>query len=128
MNTKNSIVTYALVGLAAGTMAWLLLGTKEGRKQLDRAGDGIRELSKSIRKNTREGLDKAAKLSDRATREIDDLRVQAKSKGRSFIEKADQLAKEGVNKAASAVKSAKRKRSEEHTSELQSRENLVCRL
>jgi len=106
MNTKNSIATYALVGLAAGTIAWLLLGTKEGRKQLDRAGDGIRELSKSIRKNTQEGLDKA-------TQEIDDLRLQAKSKGRSVIQKADQLAKEGISKANNTVKSVKRKAKEE---------------
>ena len=113
MNTKNSIVTYALVGLAAGTIAWLLLGTKEGRRQLDRTGDGIRELSKSIRKNTHEGLDKAAKLADRVTREIDDLRVQAKSKGRSVIQKADQVAKEGISKANSTVKSAKRNAEEE---------------
>lgn len=113
MNTKNSIVTYALVGLAAGTAAWLLLGTKEGRKQLDRASDGIRELSKSIRKSTKEGLNKASKLADKATREIDDLRAQAKSKSQSAIRKADQLAKEGISKANNAVKSAKRKAEEE---------------
>src|SRR5690606_28337588 len=71
MNTKNSIVTYALVGLAAGTAAWLLLGTKEGRKQMDRASDGIRELSKSIRKTTKEGIRRASDIANRATEEID---------------------------------------------------------
>jgi len=113
MKSKNSIVTYALVGLAAGTVAWLLLGTKEGRKQLDRASDGIRELTKSIRENTREGLNKASSLADRASREIDDLRTQARSKGQSAIRKADRLAKEGIDKAQAAVKSAKRKAEEE---------------
>lgn len=113
MNTKNSIVTFALVGLAAGTVAWLLLGTKEGRRQLDRAGDGVRELSKTIRKGTREGLDKASKLADRATREIDELRSQAKSKGQSAIQKADRLAKDGINQANDAIKSAKRKAEEQ---------------
>ncbi len=113
MNTKNSIVTYALVGLAAGTVAWLLLGTKEGRRQLDRASDGVRELTKAIRKNTKEGLNKASKLADRATREIDELRSQAKSKGQSAINKADRLAKDGISKANSAIKSATRKAEEE---------------
>ncbi|GGC15653.1 hypothetical protein GCM10011386_04320 [Parapedobacter defluvii] len=113
MNTKNSIVTYALVGLAAGTVAWLLLGTKEGRKQLDRASDGIRELSKSIRKNTKDGLHKASKLVDRASKEIDDLRTEAKSKSQSAISKADRLAKEGISKASNAVKTATRRAEEE---------------
>lgn len=109
MNTKNSIITYALVGLAAGTVAWLLLGTKEGRKQMHCASDGIRSLSKSIRKNSKEGLGKASKLADRAAKEIDDLRSQAKSKGQSAMRKADQVVKEGVNKASDAIKSAKKK-------------------
>jgi len=113
MNTKNSIVTYALVGLAAGTVAWLLLGTKEGRKQLDRASDGIRELSNSIRKSTKDGLHKASKLADRATEEINDLRSQARNKGQSAIRKADQLAKEGINRASDAVTSAKSRAEEE---------------
>lgn len=113
MNTKNSIVTYALVGLAAGTAAWLLLGTKEGRKQLDRASDGIRELSDSIRKSTKKGLNKATKLADRATREIDDLRAQAKNKSQSAIRKADRFAKEGISKASDAVKTASQRAEEE---------------
>jgi len=113
MKTKNSIVTYALVGLAAGTVAWLLLGTKEGRKQLDRASDGIRDLSDSIRKSTKEGLNKATQLADRAAREIDDLRSQAKSKGQSAMRKADRLAKEGISKASDTIKTASQRADEQ---------------
>ncbi|MGV3762638.1 MAG: hypothetical protein ACO1NT_09175 [Parapedobacter sp.] len=113
MNTKNSIVTYALVGLAAGTVAWLLLGTKEGRRQMDRASDGIRELSKSIRKTTKEGIRKASEIANRATDEIDTLRSQAKSKGRAAVKKADQVAKSGLNKARRTVEAAQRKAEEE---------------
>ena len=113
MNRKNSIVTYALVGLAAGTVAWLLLGTKEGRKQVDRASDGIRELSKSIRKTTKEGIRKASEMADRAAGEIDQLRAQATTKGQSAMQQADRMAKSGVNKARSTVKAAKRKAEEE---------------
>ncbi len=109
MNAKNSIVTFALVGLAAGTAAWLLLGTKEGKRQLDRASDGIRQLTKSIRKNTKEGLFKASKFAEKANKEIDDLRTEAKSRSKSAINKANRLAKEGVNKVDSAIKTAQRK-------------------
>ncbi|MGK6351767.1 hypothetical protein [Parapedobacter sp. DT-150] len=109
MNTKNSIVTYALTGLAAGTIVWLLLGTKGGRQQLDRASAGIRELSKTIRKNTEKGVHKASALADRASREINDLRAQAKSKGQAAMRKADQLAKEGLNKTDGALKTAKQR-------------------
>src|SRR5690606_31288747 len=103
---KNSIVTFALVGLAAGTVAWLLLGTKEGRKQVDRASDGIRELSNSIRKSTREGIRRASEMADRASEEIDNLRTQARDKSQSAIKKADQMAKRGVDKARGTVKAA----------------------
>ena len=113
VNTKNSIVTYALVGLAAGTAAWLLLGTKEGRKQMDRASDGIRELSKSIRKSTKEGIRKASEIANRATAEMDNIRAQARDKSQSAIKEADRMAKSGVNKARSTVKAAKRKAEEE---------------
>ncbi|SEL67045.1 hypothetical protein [Parapedobacter koreensis] len=113
MNTKNSIVTYALVGLAAGTVAWLLLGTKEGRKQLDRASDGIRELSSSIRKSTKKSIREASKLANRAAHELDDLRAQARSKGQAAIHKADRLAKDGIDNASKAVKTAKQKVEEE---------------
>src|SRR5690606_42052914 len=113
MNTKNSIVTYALVGLAAGTVAWLLLGTKEGRKQVDRASDGIRELSKSIRKTTKEGIRRASEMATRATEEIDNLRSEARSKSQAAIQHADNLAKSGVDKARGAVKAASQKAAEE---------------
>src|SRR3546814_11093183 len=96
MNTKNSIVTYALVGLAAGTVAWLLLGTKEGRKQMDRASDGIRELSKSIRKTTKEGIRKASEIAHRATEEIEDFRLQEKRKSKPANKQSTLKAKNGV--------------------------------
>ncbi|MFC3198813.1 hypothetical protein ACFOET_14420 [Parapedobacter deserti] len=109
MNSKNSIVTYALVGLAAGTAVWLLMGTKGGRKQLDRASEGIRELTNAIRKSTKKEMDRASKLADRASEEIHDMRAEAKRKGHRAIQQTDQLAKEGISAANAAVKSAKQK-------------------
>ncbi len=104
MNTKNNIVAFALVGLAAGTIAWLLMGTKDGRKQLNRAGDGLRHLSETIRNNTKKGVKKASELANRAAKEIDELRAQAKSTGKTAINKADQAAKKAVNNANQATK------------------------
>lgn len=109
MNSRSSIVTFALVGLAAGTVAWLLLGTKDGRKQLDRASDGIKRLSKSIRTNTKKGLEKASALADKTSKEIHGLKSQAKSAGRTAANKAEQAAKTTVNKVDSAIKTARRK-------------------
>lgn len=103
MNAKNSIVTFALVGLAAGTITWLLLGTKEGRKQLDCANDGIRQLAKSIKKNTKKGLDKASDAVSNARKEADELRSKATSKGKSMLDKADRAVKKSINKAEDSV-------------------------
>lgn len=113
MNMKNSIVTFALVGLAAGTVTWLLLGTKEGRKQLDCANDSIRKLAKSIKKNTKEGLDKAVDTARSVRREADDLRSEATRRGKSMLDKADQAVKKSTrkaeNKVEDAIKTAKSK-------------------
>jgi len=113
MNTKNSITTYALIGLAAGTVAWLLLETKEGRRQLDRAGEGIRDLTKSIRKGTEEGMHKASRFADKASEEIRDLSAQARNKGKEAVRKADRFARESADQAASRVKTATDRASEE---------------
>lgn len=104
MNTKNSIVTFALVGLAAGTITWLLLGTKEGRKQLDCANDGIRQLAKSFKENTKKGLDKAVEATNNARKETDELRSKAANKGKSMLDKADQAVKKSTYKAEDSVK------------------------
>ncbi|SFB81827.1 hypothetical protein SAMN05421747_101306 [Parapedobacter composti] len=113
MNTKNSMMTFALIGAAAGTLAWFLLGTKEGRKQLDRANDGIRELTSTIRKTAKEGINKASKLADKASREMGDLQAQAKNKGQEAIRKADRMAKDGLDSANDRIKAAAQKAGEE---------------
>lgn len=109
MNTKNNIITFALVGLAAGTITWLLLGTKEGRKQLSCASDGIREFADTMKNNAKNGLDKATKMADKAAKEAHNMRATAASSGKDILNKADQAAKKSINKADNAVKTARRK-------------------
>lgn len=113
MNRKDSIVTYALIGLAVGTVAWLLLGTKEGRKQIDRAGDSIRDLGKSIRESADEGIRKAAGMAERASEEISNVSSRVAEKGQAAAKNANRMAKSGINKVSSAAKAASRKAGEE---------------
>lgn len=49
MKNKNGILAFALLGLAAGTAAYYLLATEDGKKQMDRANDGIKSLTKSLK-------------------------------------------------------------------------------
>ena len=116
MSRKNSIITYALVGLAAGTAVWLLVGTKEGRHQLDCANKEIKRLSKIVRKKAKKGMDTANQFAQSATREAQDLTSKAKSMGKKAVSnlddsarEAEKLAKETVsdlNKSANSARSA----------------------
>ena len=113
MNRKDSILTYALVGLAVGTVAWLLLGTKEGRKQMDRAGGSIRDFGKSIRESAGEGIRKASEMAGRASEEISDISSKVAEKGQAAAKNVNRMAKSGINKVSSAAKAATRKAGEE---------------
>lgn len=103
MSTKKSIVTFALVGLAVGTAAYFLFGTKEGRKQLDCAGDNFRKLSGSLRERTREGAVRASQMAERAGRDLRDLAGRVKDYSKGYIDGAeeavDKFTKEAVQKA-----------------------------
>jgi len=109
MNAKNSIMTFALVGLAAGTVAWLLLGTKEGRRQLDNYSDSLRQFTESMKTNAKKGMDRAAEMADKATREVNEMRAKATSKGKAMMDKADQAAKKSINSAEDTIKTARQK-------------------
>jgi len=109
MNAKNSIMTFALVGLAAGTVTWLLLGTKEGRKQLDHCAEGLRQFTGSVKDNAKKGLDRAAEMANKASREVDEMRAKATNQGKAMMDQADEAAKRAVNRAQDTIKTAKQK-------------------
>ena len=109
MNTKNNIITFALVGLAAGTVAWLLLGTKEGRKQLSCAEEGFRQFTEAVKNNAKKGVDQAARTASKATQEANSMREKAVSHGKSMLDKTNQAAKKAVQNVEGAVKAARRK-------------------
>ncbi len=97
-NSKNGLVAFALVGLAAGAAAWYLLGTDDGKKQLDRANDGIKSLTKSLKDLSKIEAKKAQKLANKASAELDNL----KSKAQAAFSKASDDADALKNKAKEA--------------------------
>ncbi|WP_343563289.1 hypothetical protein [Sphingobacterium sp.] len=101
-NSKNGLVAFALVGLAAGAAAWYLLGTDDGKKQLDRANDGIKSLTKSLKDLSKKEARKAQKLANRASAELDSL----KSKAQAAFSKASDDADALKNKAKEAGREA----------------------
>jgi gas vesicle protein len=106
MSRRNSIATYALVGLAAGTIAYLLLGTKGGRKQLDCASREIQKFTDDIRKKSKKGYGKAAEWVDRASDEINVAGRRAKDAGKAFVNEAADQVHDAADRAKDRVQSA----------------------
>lgn len=109
MATKKSIVTFALAGLAVGTAAYFLFGTKEGKKQLDCAGDNFRKLSGTLRERTREGAERASRIVDRAGRDISELAERVKDYSKGYLDGAEEAADKLSKEAKAKVKRATRK-------------------
>ena len=103
---KNGLLAFALLGLAVGTAAYYLLGTEDGKKQLDRANDGVKSLTKSIKELSEKEAKRAAKLAKSAKKDLDHLTDRAKNAGRDAIDKASSKASEWANKASDTAQSA----------------------
>lgn len=100
---RNGLVAFALLGLAVGTAAYYLLGTEDGKKQLDRANDGIKSLTNSIRDISKKEAKRASKLAKSAKSDLENLKDRAKNAGRDALDKASSKANEWANKAADAA-------------------------
>lgn len=109
MSTKKNIVAFALVGLAVGTAAYFLFGTKEGRKQLDCAEDNFRKLSGSLRERTKEGAAQASRFAERAGRDIRDLAERVKDYSKGYLDGAEEAVGKFTKEAEKKVKSATKK-------------------
>ncbi|AIM35783.1 hypothetical protein ACFX5U_01645 [Sphingobacterium sp. SG20118] len=131
MKNKNGLVAFALVGLAAGAAAWYLLGTDDGKKQLSRANDGIKDLTRSLKDVSKREAKRARKLAsqaseelhalkDKASEKFDDLthrasddlaslKNKAKEVGRDALDSTNHSAKKLVDQVDDAVDTAKRK-------------------
>lgn len=92
MSKNSSLIGFALAGLAAGAAAWYLFGTKDGRKSLNKAIDGISELSNTIKERASEGLECASDFTDKAKDKAKRKFEEGKSK---FSEVSDEIKKKG---------------------------------
>lgn len=61
-NNKNGLIAFALLGLAAGTAAYYLLSTDDGKKQLDKANSAIKDLTKSLKELSKKEAKKPLNL------------------------------------------------------------------
>ena len=105
-NKTTKFVAFALTGLAVGAAAYYLFGTKEGRKTLNKAVDGVNDLSKTLKAQAEEGLDKAVQLANKAKEEYhkvvhlaEDARQEAMERANRYKEEAKRLARKGMEKA-----------------------------
>ncbi|WP_140937777.1 hypothetical protein [Sphingobacterium lumbrici] len=100
---RNGLVAFALLGLAVGTVAYYLLGTEDGKKHLDRANEGIKDLTRSIKEISKKEAKKAAKFAKTAKSDLEDLKVRAKDVGKQVIDKASEKATDWASKASDAA-------------------------
>lgn len=112
----TKFVAFALTGLAVGAAAYYLFGTKEGRKTLNKAVDGVNGLSKTLKAQAEEGLQKASHLASRAKEEYhrvlnlaDDASHEALEKANKYKEDAKKLTKKGLKYAEDVSKEARSK-------------------
>ncbi|MEH6306548.1 hypothetical protein RYH73_12900 [Olivibacter sp. CPCC 100613] len=109
-------VAFALAGLAAGAAVYYLFGTKEGRKTLNKAVDGVNGLSKTLKTQAEEGLQRASHLANRAKEEYHRVLTMADGARHDALEKADKykadakkLTKKGLKYAEEISKEARSK-------------------
>ena len=103
MKNKNGLVAFALLGLAVGTAAYYLLATEDGKKTLDKANCGIKDLTKSIQELSKKESKKASKLAASAREELENLTAKAKDASRSVLDKVSDKASTWANKASDAA-------------------------
>ncbi|WDF68226.1 hypothetical protein PQ465_18240 [Sphingobacterium oryzagri] len=103
MENKNGLVAFALLGLAVGTAAYYLLGTEDGKRQLDRANEGVKSLTNSIKDLSKKEAKRAAKLAKSAKADLENLKDKAKEAGKHALDNASEKAQQWANKASDAA-------------------------
>lgn len=112
----TKFVAFALAGLAIGAAAYYLLGTKEGRKTLNKAVDGVNGLSKTLKAQAEDGLQRASHLANRAKEEYhrvinlaDDASHDAMDKAKQYKDEAKKLTKKGLKYAEDVARGSRNK-------------------
>jgi len=99
MKNKNGIIAFALLGLVAGTAAYYLLGTEDGKKRLKSTSRCVKDLTKSLNSLSKKQAKKASKLVKTAQSDLEKLSVKAKETGQHAINIVSDVADKLINKA-----------------------------
>lgn len=108
-NNKNGLIAFALIGLAAGVATYYLLGTDDGKKQLERANEGIKDITNSLKGLAEKEGKRATKFAQRAAEELDGLKEKAKEHGKDALNKVNDSAQHLADKVDDKVDTAKSK-------------------
>jgi len=98
MKNKNKLIAFALLGLAAGTAAYYLLGTEDGKKRLKNSSRCVKDLTKSIKSLSKKQAKKASKLVKSAQDDLEKLTTKGKEAGKQAINAATDTADKLINK------------------------------
>lgn len=104
----TAFVAFAISGIAIGATAYYLFGTKDGRKTLNKAVDSVNDLSKTLKQQAEEGLEKASELAKRAKQEYERVLNLAEDTGEEFLDKAEKYKKEAKSLSKKGLKHAEK--------------------
>lgn len=99
MKNKNGLIAFALIGVAVGTAAYYLLATEDGKKTLDKANCGIKDLSKSLKALSKKEGKKAAKLAKSVKSDLENITSKVKDAGKQAVDKAAEAVNKLTHKA-----------------------------
>lgn len=103
MSMRNKIVTFAVVGLIAGTVTYLLMGTEDGKKQLKKAKRQIKKLSDDVVNQSQRGYERASSFAEKAGKDISSLANKAKDYGKDVLDEAEEASRGVRNEANSTA-------------------------
>lgn len=108
MSKRSGMIGFALAGLAAGIATWYLLGTKEGRANLDRAIEGINDLSTTVKAKAKEQMEHAADKVDVVKHKFSEMKNDLGEETRGAVDKARKAGKKMSRDAGDIAKLARK--------------------
>ncbi|MCU1328071.1 MAG: YtxH-like protein [Bryobacterales bacterium] len=113
----NNVLLAVLAGAGAGLVVGLLMAPKSGEETRTDIGDAVDEYLESARERA-EGLKtSASNMAQRGIREVQRTKDMIADKVRDTVNKGEQEANDVVDKAASVVSSATRKKGRDAVNE-----------
>lgn len=100
MKDRNGLVAFALLGLAVGTAAYYLLGTEDGKKTLNKANDGIKDLTRSLKDLSKKEAKRASRLAQEAKEDLCEWKSKAQDVGKDVLSKVSEKASDWAHKAS----------------------------